>query len=46
MRAPNAKDLLNLMWKNLDNPAGAVGTRIAARAARVVRAPHELRIIK
>ena len=27
--------------ENLDNRAGAFGERIVARAARVVRAPHE-----
>ena len=30
--------------ENLDNRADAFGARIAARAARVVRAPHELLI--
>ena len=44
MRAPSANDLLDLMWKiqNLNNRVGAFGERIVARAARVVRAPHEL----
>ena len=35
------KGFVESYLENLDNPAGAFGALIAARAARVVRAPHE-----